>query len=187
MFDVHDIQNTLLMIQLVMMKPHLRILTSIIVVRMEGTCILSLFIIIIITVAASQLNPHQVTKQLLQQRVVPFHHLITDTGTSLKKKRVRKDDIDELLVKSLNSLQEKKVKTVTNDEEGHFGQQVAATLRRYTPRQRALAKLRIQQVLTDVEFPPEFTSPGNHFSTSPMSYSSSIPTNYYNNHDSDSF
>ena len=105
-----------------------------------------------------------------------------------KKRRIRADEVDELLVKSLNSLQEKKAKTVTIDEEGHFGKQVAASLRRYTPRQRAIAKLRIQQVLTEVEFPPEFMSPtGNHFSTPPMSYSSSIPTNYYNTHDTESF
>ena len=43
------------------------------------------------------------------------------------------------------------------DEEGHFGQQIAATLRRFTPRQKALAKLQIEQVLFSVKFPPEET------------------------------
>ena len=67
----------------------------------------------------------------------------------------------------------KKAKVTLNDEEGHFGHQVAATLRRYTPRQRAIAKLTIQQVLTDIEFSQDIT-------TLPMSYSLSIPTNCYN-------
>ena len=87
--------------------------------------------------------------------------------------------IDELLVHSLSSLQEKKPKVISDDEEGHFGQQVAATLRRFIPRQRAISKLRIQQVLTDIEFASEFgSSPGNQsFSTPPMPYST---TDYYN-------
>ena len=41
-------------------------------------------------------------------------------------------------------------------EEGEcelFGRQVGATLQRLNPRQRAQAKLRIQHVLVDVEFP----------------------------------
>ena len=65
---------------------------------------------------------HQMTKQLhqLQQRIIPFHRLII-TDMLPKKRRIRADEVDELLVKSLNSLQEKKAKTVTIDEEGHFG------------------------------------------------------------------
>ena len=62
---------TLLMIQLVqiLMKPSLRILSSVIVMRMEGMCILLLFIIIITVVLsrAPQMNPHQMTKQLFHQ------------------------------------------------------------------------------------------------------------------------
>ena len=56
------------------------------------------------------------------------------------------------------------------DEETHFGLQVAATIRRFNPRQKALAKLRIEQVLVDVEFPPEF--PTNYYST-PTDYNQS--------------
>ncbi len=68
------------------------------------------------------------------------------------KKRSRNDDIDELLVKSLNnSLQEKKQK-IGEDEEGLFGKQVAATLRRFNPHQKAIAKLQIQQTITNIEF-----------------------------------
>ena len=81
--------------------------------------------------------------------ILPSDYIKSTTcNMLLKKRRIRADEVDELLVKSLNSLQEKKAKTVTIDEEGHFGQQVTASLRQYTPRQRAIAKLRIQQVLT---------------------------------------
>lgn len=39
--------------------------------------------------------------------------------------------------------------------ETNYGLEIAETLHRFTPRQRALAKLRIQQVLLEVEFPDE--------------------------------
>lgn len=90
------------------------------------------------------------------------------TPKSSIKKRGRDTEINELLISSLASAQAKKPKV--NDEEGYFGQVIAATIRRLTPRQKAMAKLRIQQVLTDIEFPPDYT-PGvanNHFSTPPM-------------------
>ena len=41
------------------------------------------------------------------------------------------------------------------DEEGHFGLQIAATLRRLTNRQKALAKLQIHHVLINIEVPDE--------------------------------
>ena len=46
---------------------------------------------------------------------IPPSHNIKSTDMLLKKSRIRADEIDELLVKSLNSLQEKKAKTVTID------------------------------------------------------------------------
>ena len=43
----------------------------------------------------------------------------------------------------------------TSDEDTLFGLQVAATLRRLTSKQKATAKIRIQQVLLEIEFPTE--------------------------------
>jgi RNA binding exosome subunit len=54
--------------------------------------------------------------------------------------------VDELLVKSLHSLQESKSAKTDVDEEGHYGEQIAATLHRFTPRQKALAKMKIQRI-----------------------------------------
>ena len=46
-----------------------------------------------------------------------------------------------------------------------FGKQVAAVLCRLTPRQKAIAKLHIQQILTDIEFPDQATSTSMNLST----------------------
>ena len=71
-----------------------------------------------------------------------------------KRKRVRKgDEIEELMVRNLKDLEERRA--MKCDEEEFFGRHVAATLRRFSLRQRAQAKMRIQRVLTDVEFPDE--------------------------------
>ena len=47
----------------------------------------------------------------------------------------------------------KRSKQRQDDEDELYGRQVAATIRRFTNREKALAKLRIQQVLLDIEFP----------------------------------
>lgn len=103
----------------------------------------------------------------------------------LKRKRNRNDEIDELLVKSLSSIQEKRTKEKTDDEEGYFGKHISETLRRFNARQKALAKLQIQQVLLQLEFPPELVSP-TRSQFSPNPFTQPIPNNYYNGND-DSF
>ena len=81
------------------------------------------------------------------------------------------DDVDKAIVESLKTMQDRwsrkdtENSQATLDEEGHFGHQVAATLRRLTTKQKVIAKLQIDQVLVNVEFPPE-----NPFSPSPNHY-----------------
>jgi len=74
-------------------------------------------------------------------------------GLPLKRKRkderVNDQDIDKLLVKNLKALDE----PIQEDEEEVFGWQVAIIMRRLTPRQKAQAKLKIQRLLVDIEFP----------------------------------
>lgn len=69
-------------------------------------------------------------------------------------KRFRKghndDIIDKMLMHNLSQMS-----AANDDEEELFARQIAATLRRFTNRQKAFAKLRIQSVLIDVEFSPE--------------------------------
>ena len=76
----------------------------------------------------------------------------------LKKRRSTIDDnIDEMLITSIKNLRERQQDKQKRqlDEETHFGLQVAETLRRFSSKQKALAKLQIDQVLFNVEFPPE--------------------------------
>ena len=70
-----------------------------------------------------------------------------------KTKNTKGNEMDDQIVRSLKYLQKRRPETF--DEAGHFGQQVAGTLCRFTPRQMALAKLQIDQVLLNIEFPPE--------------------------------
>ena len=53
-----------------------------------------------------------------------------------------------MLICNLSNLSE-----ANDNEDELFGQQVAATLQRFTNCQKATAKLRIQSVLVDVKFP----------------------------------
>ena len=69
-----------------------------------------------------------------------------------KKGNRGNDDLDELLIKNMQHMQQR-----IDDEDAMFGRQVAATLRRLTNRQKAIAKLRIHGVLLDTEFPEQFT------------------------------
>ena len=80
-------------------------------------------------------------------------------GYRRKKKKISKDDeIGECIMQSLKSIEENRRALAQNQEEDEdqlFGRHIAVTLCRLTSRQKAMAKLRIQQVLIDVEFPEE--------------------------------
>ena len=76
---------------------------------------------------------------------------------SKKRRSMKGDDIDEMLINSIKTIQERRQEKHSRqlNEETHFGLQVAETLRRFSPKQKALAKLQIDQVLFNIEFPPE--------------------------------
>lgn len=58
--------------------------------------------------------------------------------------------MDEVIVMCLKGLEERCAQK--EDEESLFGGQIATTLQRFNNRQKAQAKLLIQQVLLDIEF-----------------------------------
>lgn len=91
-----------------------------------------------------------------------------------RKKKSKADEVDELLVKILHSLQENKKSTRDLDEEGHYGEQIAATLRRFTVWQKALAKMKIQELLFNIKFDSEHSTP-----TPAISYTNYQPMNYH--------
>ncbi|KAL5482216.1 hypothetical protein EMCRGX_G022513 [Ephydatia muelleri] len=101
---------------------------------------------------SSQSSPSASSSSICTSYSSASHSRSSGTSAS-NKRRAKADQIDELLVKSLTTLQDNKMsKTEECDEDGNFGQQIAATLRRVTPRQKAIAKLRMQQILVDTEF-----------------------------------
>ena len=81
-----------------------------------------------------------------------------------KRKKTSRDDVDEALLRSLKDIEEMRAKRAV-DENDLFGKHVSAVLHRFTPRQQAQARLRIEQVLVDVEFPEETHAYNNmHYS-----------------------
>ena len=61
------------------------------------------------------------------------------------------------ILKSLKSLEDtvQEQQRIVDDEDELFGKQVAMVTRRLNSKQKAMAKLRIQQVFLEIEFPPE--------------------------------
>ncbi|XP_062499083.1 transcription factor Adf-1-like [Corticium candelabrum] len=78
----------------------------------------------------------------------------TDVTSSRKQTRKRKvqEQVDEALLDFVHQLKPKRSQPEEeSDEVGLFGMQIAANLRRLQPHQKGMAKIRILQVLSDVE------------------------------------
>ena len=78
--------------------------------------------------------------------------------------------MDEAILKSLKDLEERRTRREVDENES-FGRHIGAVLRRFSPRQQAEARLRIEQVLIDVEFPDDAHTP-MHYSDN--SYSNEL-------------
>ena len=77
-----------------------------------------------------------------------------------------KDDVvGEYIIQSLKNIEERRTQrqAAHEDEDELFGCQIAATLHRLTSRQKAMAKLHIQQVLMDAEFPEESQATNSYY------------------------
>ena len=73
---------------------------------------------------------------------------------AIKRKRRHKgpeDELETFIVDRLNSLDSKRAH-VDSYEDGLFGRQIAATLRRFHYEKKAFAKLTLQQVMLEVGF-----------------------------------
>lgn len=78
--------------------------------------------------------------------------------SEVKKRKI--SCVDHAILRCLKHFDEKQPRVL--DEEELFGMHIAAVLRRLTNRQKAMARLKIQQVLTDVEFPETSLPPNVH-------------------------
>ena len=74
------------------------------------------------------------------------------------KKNKNEEMIDGLLIKTLGQI------NAEDDEDDLFGRQVSATLHKLSRHQKAIAKLQIQTVLLNVEFPgPAIENPQAYY------------------------
>lgn len=82
------------------------------------------------------------------------------SATKKRKNEAPEDNIDEQILNIISK---------EHDADEHFLLSYLPTLKRMTPKQNAIAKIKIQQVLFDVEF-------GNNYSNSPFSSNSGHST-----------
>ena len=84
------------------------------------------------------------------------------------KKRSRKEDIEDVLLQCFKESRERQIARAKEKEaekldqknpEYHYGMEIARTLNEMPPREKAIAKLKIIQVITDIQFPPDYPPP----------------------------
>lgn len=74
----------------------------------------------------------------------------------MRKKRKVIDPVEEEILIQLKQSGQQSTSEI-NDEDLSFGQMIATNLKRLTPQQKAQAKIRIQQLLYEIEFTSSFT------------------------------
>ena len=75
--------------------------------------------------------------------------------TKRKNSSQKRDEVEELMITELKEIQKRRTAKELTDDEGYFGQHVAATLRKFNDRQKAIAKIQIEQLLVNIEFPSD--------------------------------
>ena len=82
--------------------------------------------------------------------------------TRVKSQKRRRIDADPIEIEILKQLKESRLSRsdydTSNDKEFSFGRMILLTLKRFHPQQKARAKIKIQQLLYEIEFP---ISPGD--------------------------
>ena len=90
-----------------------------------------------------------------------------------KRKRASKEDeTDAALLHTLGALSARPNKEEVNPNT-HFCMELASHLRRLPPRQNALAKIRLQQVVFDLEYP------STEYTPTPLAPTNTINNSYY--------
>ena len=82
-----------------------------------------------------------------------------------KRKQAARNDIDDVLIRHLQEKSDARKQRQQETEDDHFGRHVAGVLKRLPNRMKAVARLQIEQVLMEVEFPePEsFQTYNSHY------------------------
>lgn len=92
----------------------------------------------------------------------------TDRPSRKTKRKAAQDPLDIAIMEHLNTNRSPSPKDL--DEEGHFALHVAARLRKLEGRKKALATLKMQQALTEVEYGFEFYPSGGPQQHQPANY-----------------
>ena len=89
------------------------------------------------------------------------------------------ESLDQALLQDILDSLERRAKTAETPKnpEIHFGLDIAERLNCLNPRQKAVAKLRIQRVMLEVEFPEQTTSPHMHLKQVILSTNDSLFSN----------
>ena len=86
-----------------------------------------------------------------------------------KRRRMTRDEesLDQALLQDILDSHERRAKTaeIPKNPEIHFGLDIAERLNCLNPRQKAVAKLRIQRVMLEVEFPEQTTPPPSSYAS----------------------
>ena len=92
-------------------------------------------------------------------------------GQSQKRKRTR-DPLDQLLIESMQAMKERRAAKIKEppSKNIHFGIEIAQRLDKMTDRQCAMAKLKILQVVTDIEYPSDLAQHSETMHYSSMYY-----------------
>ena len=103
---------------------------------------------------------------------VLFFRTKTKQGT---KRRTACNDVDIEILRQLKETREE------DDEDHLFGLSIAATLKKLEPQKKSLAKLRLQQVLYEVEYLPFHASstPSSSYLPGTAAYTSFSPYHTY--------
>lgn len=80
-----------------------------------------------------------------------------------RREQTKDEEVEDALLKTLRGVQEKQ--QASTNPNHHFGLEVAERLQQLTPHQAALAKVKIQQIMLECEFPPESYPHSHHYGT----------------------
>ena len=80
-----------------------------------------------------------------------------------KRKMVVRDDFEEAMLQHLKERTEERKNRKQDTDDDHFGRHVTSVLKRLPNRAKAVARLRIEQVLLDAEFPEPHAPPHVHY------------------------
>ena len=117
--------------------------------------------------SSSQPPPNQTPPSHTPTSHTPTSHTSTSHTTNTRKRQRQSDrDGDGALLECLSSIEtrrQERQKAKDMDPDTHFAMDIAARLRRLSPRDNAIAKMKLLEVLTNIEFPPEqYTHASNY-------------------------